>query len=166
MSLVHFLRGLRHLTLLGIINSCVGARSSPGDVVTASDSSAIARVKDLYVQAWLADDTAAVLALFAPDGLIVPPGKSALVGHDAIRDHWWPRDGSTTKLHAFRWTADQLLGADSLAVTRGESFVVWEYRNGNSVSIDSSRSADLTVLKKSADGRWYIVQQAWGPALK
>ena len=153
------------IAVLVCLAACSSGQPSTGGF-TAADSSAVAAVRERYVQAWLADDTAAVLALFAPDGLIVPSGQRAIAGHDAIRDHWWPRDGSTTKILAFRWMPQELRGADALAVMRGESMVSWEYAKGGVATRDSSVSANVTVLERGADGRWRIAWQLWGPGLK
>jgi uncharacterized protein (TIGR02246 family) len=147
------------------VAACSPARA-PSAGLTAADSSGVAAVRDRYVQAWLADDTAAVLALFEPGGMVLPPGQRAIVGHDAIRDYWWPRDGSTTKILAFRWTPLELRGEGSLAVVRGESIVSWEYAKGGTATRDSSVSVNVTVLERSPDAGWRIAWQMWGPALK
>ena len=151
--------------ILVAVAACSSGRAT-GNSFTPTDSAAVSAVRNQYVKAWMADDTSAVLALFEPGGKIIPSGKRAIVGHDRIRDHWWPQDGSTTKLLAFRWTPQELLGEGSLAVMRGESMVSWEYSKDAKVSRDSSVSVNVTVFRRGTDGRWRIASQMWGPGLK
>jgi ketosteroid isomerase-like protein len=88
-----------------------------------------------------------------------------VTGHAAIRSFWWPQDGSRTRITSFDWDIQELGGHQSLAFTRGISAVAWTYDRDTLHQISSSRSVNLSVLTRQADGRWLISHQMWGPPL-
>jgi ketosteroid isomerase-like protein len=134
--------------------------------LTTRDSSAIEAVRAAYVRAWLEDDTAAVLATLDSSAVLLPPGRLAVAGHDAIRAFWWPTDGSRTSITSFTWTVHELAGTPELAYIRGVSTVGWRYEKDTVRSEQSSRSVSLTILVPGADGQWRILRQMWGPPLR
>jgi uncharacterized protein (TIGR02246 family) len=133
--------------------------------LTARDSSAIDSVKAAYVSAWLADDTSGVLATLDPQAVLLPPGRLPVTGHQAIREFWWPADGSHTTITAFTWALDELDGTPDLAFTRGVSKVSWRYVKDTVRTEQTSRNTNLTILRRGPDGRWRIVRQMWGLSL-
>lgn len=133
--------------------------------LTAQDSSAIEAVRTAYVQAWLADDTAGVLATLDSNAVLLPPGRLPLEGEREIREFWWPTDGSRTTITAFDWTLEELAGTPELAFTRGISTIAWRYQKDTVRTEQTTRSANLTILTRGADGRWRILRQMWGPPL-
>jgi ketosteroid isomerase-like protein len=161
-------RGLRlsvFLLTVGLLFGC-GSRDERSLRLTAQDSSAIEAVRAAYVSAWLADDTAGVLATLDSAAVLLPPGRLPITGHSAIRTFWWPADGSHTTIVAFDWTLDELQGTRDLAFSRGISKVDWRYQKDTLRSEQSSRNANLTILARGSDGRWRIVRQMWGPPLQ
>jgi uncharacterized protein (TIGR02246 family) len=147
-----------------VFSACI-PRSDRSRSLTARDSSAIDSVKTAYVRAWLADDTSGVLATLDPQAVLLPPGRLPVTGHDAIRQFWWPPDGSHTTITSFTWTLDELEGTPEMAYTRGVSNLVWRYVKDTVRSEQTSRNISLTILRRDADGRWRIVRQMWGPSL-
>ena len=143
-----------------------GADRDPPRGLTARDSTAIEAVRAAYVQAWLEDDTVGVLATLDTGAVLLPPGQLPVTGHRAIRAFWWPTDGSRTTITAFEWSLDELEGTPELAYTRGISSVAWRYEKDTVRSEQSTRNISLTILAPGADGRWRIVRQMWGPALR
>jgi uncharacterized protein (TIGR02246 family) len=152
------------LLSLGLVLAC-GGRGNRGQGLTARDSSAIEAVRTAYVQAWLADDTAGVLATLDPNAVLLPPGRLPLKGEQEIRAFWWPTDGSRTTITAFDWTLDEMAGSGELAFTRGISTVAWRYVKDTVRAEQTTRSTNLTILVRGADGRWRILRQMWGPPL-
>lgn len=148
------------LVLLGC-----GASEVPYSL-TARDSAAIAGVQARYVQGWLADDTAGVLATLDSGAVLLPPGHDPVIGHSAIRAFWWPEDGSHTRITGFTWDVTEVLGSQALAVARGVSTVRWLYEKDTVLSQQTVRNISLSVLTKDATGEWRIARQIWGPALK
>jgi ketosteroid isomerase-like protein len=118
------------------------------------------------VHAWLADDTAGVLATLDTSAVLLPPGQLPVTGHRAIRAFWWPADGSRTTITAFEWSADEMGGTPELAYTRGVSSLAWRYEKDTVRSEQTTRNMSLTLFAPSADGRWRILRQMWGPALR
>lgn len=122
-------------------------------------------MRSAYVQAWLADDTAGVLATLDSNAVLLPPGHLPLEGEREIRAFWWPADGSRTTITAFDWTLEELAGTPDLAFTRGISTVAWRYEKDTLRAEQTTRSANLTILARGADRRWRILRQMWGPQL-
>jgi len=133
--------------------------------LTDQDSSAIEAVRAEYVRAWLADDTLGVLATLDSEAVLLPPGRLPVKGHGEIRAYWWPRDGSHTTITAFDWTVDEVTGTPELAFSRGISSVAWRYEKDTTRSEQTSRTTNLTILRRGPDGRWRILRQMWGPPL-
>jgi uncharacterized protein (TIGR02246 family) len=152
------------LLSLGLALAC-GKDTTPGRSLTARDSSDIETVRAAYVQAWLADDTSGVLATLDSDAVLLPPGRLPLKGEREIRAFWWPTDGSRTTITAFDWTLDEMVGTRELAFTRGISTVAWRYEKNTVRMEQTTRSTNLTILVRGADGRWRILRQMWGPPL-
>lgn len=149
---------------LGLVLAC-GDDTYSGQGLTARDSSAIEAVRTAYVQAWLADDTSGVLATLDTGAVLLPPGRLPLKGEREIRAFWWPTDGSRTTITAFDWTLDEMVGTRGLAFTRGISTVGWRHQKDTVRAEQTTRSTNLTILVRGADGRWRILRQMWGPPL-
>jgi ketosteroid isomerase-like protein len=144
----------------------LACQADPGPQrLTATDSSAIVQVQSSYVSAWLADDTAGVLATLDSGAVLIPPGRLPVTGHSAIRAFWWPDDGTHTTITDFAWTLDELRGRRDLAFTRGISRVGWNYEKDTVRSQQTVRSVNLTILTRSDDGKWRILRQMWGSPL-
>jgi uncharacterized protein (TIGR02246 family) len=151
------------ILIAGFLLGCSPSnRSRP---LTARDSSAIDSVRAAYVSAWLADDTSSVLATLDSQAVLLPPGRLPVTGRHAIREFWWPPDGSHTTITAFTWTLEELDGTRDLAFTRGISNVAWRYAKDTVRTEQTSRNINLTILQRGGDGRWRILRQMWGPSL-
>ena len=142
-----------------------GRDTHRGQGLTARDSADIEAVRAAYVKAWLADDTLGVLATLDTGAVLLPPGRLPLQGEREIRAFWWPDDGSRTAITAFDWTLDEMVGTGELAFTRGVSTVEWRYVKDTVRAEQTTRSTNLTILVRGADGRWRILRQMWGPPL-
>lgn len=76
-----------------------------------------------YRAGWLANDSAAVMAVLAPDAVLMPAGMEPLRGDSAIRDFWWPAGGSRTTITAYDIAVEEVAGSGSLAFFRGRRTV-------------------------------------------
>ncbi len=152
------------LLLLSLGLAC-GENAKPPQGLTARDSTDIEAVRAAYVKAWLAGDTSGVLATLDSGAVLLPPGRLPLKGEREIRAFWWPNDGSRTSIKAFDWTLDEMVGAGELAFTRGMSTLEWRYVKDTVRVEQTTRSTNLTILARGADGRWRILRQMWGPPL-
>ena len=141
------------------------AGCSSSAALSARDSTAIRAVQAAYVSAWLTDDTTGVLATLDSTAVLLPPTHAPLSGTKAIREYWWPSDGSRTKITSFDWTMDELAGTTQLAFTRGVSMLAWTYDKDTVHQVSKSRNTNLTILRRGADGRWRIARQMWSMSL-
>lgn len=152
------------LLSLGLLLGC-RQQTNRLEGLTARDSSAIEAVRSAYVRAWLADDTSGVLVTLDSNAVLLPPGRLPLKGEREIRAFWWPGDGSRTTITAFDWTVHELIGTPELAFTRGISTIAWSYEKDTVRAEQTTRSPNLTIYARGADGRWRILRQMWGPPL-
>ena len=141
----------------------VGGRSRTG-TLSDHDRAAIQALDTAFVQAWIRDDTAGVLALFHPDAVLLPPGGRPVEGVRAIRAYWWPDDGSHTRITAFRRNLSEVRGTPDLAWFRGDATLGWVYAKNGKEASQTSRSTDLVLLAPDSTGRWRIIRQMWSPA--
>ena len=131
--------------------------------LTATDSAALRALDQAYVEAWLADDTAAVLATLTPDAVLMPAGVRPLATSEAIREFWWPRDGSRTRVTQYTTTIDEIAGTPDLAYMRGTGRLSFVYNKDTLRLEQTNQNMTLTVLTRTADGRWRIHRRMWGP---
>jgi uncharacterized protein (TIGR02246 family) len=131
--------------------------------LTVTDSTALRALDQAYVEAWLADDTAAVLETLAPDAVLMPAGARPLATPEAIREFWWPRDGSRTRVTRYTTTVDEIAGAQDLAYIRGTGRLSFVYDKDTLHLERTSQTMTLTVLARAADGKWRIRRRMWGP---
>jgi ketosteroid isomerase-like protein len=142
----------------------VGAPSAPAaSALTERDRSTIRSLDSSFVRAWLQDDTSAVLALFASDAVLLPPGAAPVVGLPAIRTWWWPTDGSHTRIRSFDRTVVEIGGTRDLAFLRSTSGLRWDLTKDGKTDSQTSHSTDLVLVAPDANGRWHIVRQMWNP---
>jgi len=79
-------------------------------------------VIDMYVAAWRRGDADAVLALFAPDAVILPhDGVAPRVGRDALRAFWFPATRAPTGIDEFTFDIRDI-------AERGDTTVAWGAR--------------------------------------
>jgi uncharacterized protein (TIGR02246 family) len=146
------------LVLLLAMTAC----SAPA-ALTAEDRAAIRALDSAYVDAWLRDDTAAVMATLAPDAVLMPAGIRPLQGDSAIRAFWWPTDGSRTRVTQYATTVDEIGGSPPFAFVRGTGALSFIYEKDTTRLEQTSRNMTLTLVAKQADGDWRISRRMWGP---
>ena len=102
------------------------------------------RVLRDYEKAWMANDPAAVAALFAPDGYALPSGSPPARGADPIRATYARSIGSPLSLRAFAYAQSgelaYILGGFAFASTAG----------------NPDFGKFTLVLVRGGDGRWLI----------
>ncbi len=134
-----------------------------GEGLSDADRTAIRRLDSAYVDAWLRDDTAAVLGTLMPDAVLMPAGQRPLTDPGAIRGFWWPTDGSRTRVTSYTTTVDEIGGGPEAAFVRGTGLLSFTYEKDSVVSQVTSRSMTLTVVTRDSAGRWRIARRMWGP---
>jgi len=146
------------ITLMLAVIAC----NTPAGLSDA-DRVAIRQLDSDYVDAWLRDDTAAVLATLAPSAVLMPAGQRPLTDLNAIRGFWWPTDGSRTRITAYETTIDDIGGGPDWAYVRGTGQLAFTYEQDSVRSEVTSRNMTLTIVTRGADGRWRIAHRMWGP---
>ncbi len=130
--------------------------------LSAADEAKIRAVSEAYCAAWLANDEAAVLALFSRDAVLLPHhGLDPVVGEKAIRAFWFPKDGPPTTVTKLTQRIDEVGGTCDLAYMRGHSAVGWISGKGPDAKVSSNAGTFLNLLRKQADGAWLITHQMW-----
>jgi uncharacterized protein (TIGR02246 family) len=148
------------LLLLGVAG-CGTVGTAASRTLTDRDRAAIRALDTAFVQAWLRDDTAAVLRLFHSDAILLPPGAEAVQGLSAIRAYWWPTDGSHTRIQSFTREILEIEGTPELAYFRGTAALGWVYQKRGKQTTQSSRSSDLVLVTPDSSGHWRILRQMW-----
>jgi uncharacterized protein (TIGR02246 family) len=129
--------------------------------LSSNDVSKIRAVNETYVESWLKDDRQGVLNTFTPDAVIIPSGNAPKVGYEAMKQFWWPDDGSRTTIKTYTNTIDEISGAGDFAYVRGTSHLVFSYEKNGEKTEQESRGVFLMILRKQADGRWRITRRIW-----
>jgi ketosteroid isomerase-like protein len=152
-----------HTTIAGLALLVTAAACGGPAGLSARDREAIRALDSAYVTAWLRDDTAAVLATLAPEAILMPAGVRPLVGDSAIRNFWWPTDGSRTRIVHYESTIDEIDGQEPVAYARGAGTLRFTYEKDTVRVEQSSRTMTLTILVRQDDGEWRIHRRMWGP---
>jgi ketosteroid isomerase-like protein len=121
--------------------------SSPAPPGVASEPTielppALARVLTDYEAAWSRKDAAALAALFAEDGFVLPNGHPPVRGRSAI-EKYYAGSGGPLALRAFAFAAEGSVG-----------YVLGAF--GREKGAPDDGKFTLT-LRKDADGKWWIV---------
>lgn len=126
-----------------------------------ADEHAVRALEERYRTAWLANDSAAVMATLSSDAVLMPGGEEPVTGDAAIRAFWWPDDGSSTEITAYDITVHEVAGSGDLAYLRGEGALEFTYAPDGEASELTSRAAHLSVARRGDDGTWRIARRAW-----
>lgn len=116
---------------------------------TAEDEAAVRALEEAYRTAWLANDSAAVMATLARGAVMMPAGVQPLVGESAIRRYWWPSDGSETTIESYEIAVEEVDGIGDLAYLRGRGSLEFTYRDAaGEVSRLTSESVHLSIARR------------------
>lgn len=137
------------------------SKQNMSDGLTSTDRAEIRSLDAKFVKGWLDDDTTAVLSVFAPDAILLPPGSKPVTGIDAIRAYWFPIDGSHTRITSFDRKIDEIEGTRQLAFLRGTATLAWDYEKDGKKTSQTSRSIDLLLLRRDAARHWHVIRQMW-----
>ena len=125
--------------------------------VAAPDMKAIAVVNDVFSRAIAAKDWKAVSALYAADGVLYPPGESAVKGRAAIEACF----AAFPPVTAFSLRTTKIDGRDDLAYVQG-TFTMAPAAAGGSTPPQET-GYFLQVLRRQPDGTWRIAVQMFSP---
>jgi len=145
----HYLRAASLITLALLVAECQAAADAPAN---AEDVAAIKALFGKHIAALSAGDAAAVTAVFADNGVMVPPERGAMTGKEAIR-----------------WGLRQAFGLFTAKIT-GESLEVevagdWAFaRRTYTMTLTAKTGGEqmdvvanwLDILKRQPDGSWKV----------
>ncbi len=115
------------------------------------DRAAIGNLRESYRQATLAGDWAAVAALYAPDGVRMPPNQAIEEGRAAIQASLAAEGASVTD---WTITSVELDGRGGLAYDRGTYSITLRVEGMPEPIMDTGKY--LVTLVKHADGSWLL----------
>jgi uncharacterized protein (TIGR02246 family) len=121
-----------------------------------ADRTAIARASARLVEAVNGSDVAGVLAVWADDGVMMPPGKPAVRGRQAIEE-FFRRLFSYSRVH-YQFTASEIQVVGDIASER-ITFVA-EAWDGASQST-RSRGKGLHLFRRASGGAWTLAADLW-----
>jgi uncharacterized protein (TIGR02246 family) len=121
----------------------------------ASDSAAVAAVVDRYHRALATGDSAAALALLAPDAVVLESG--GVESRAEYRGHHLPADIAFARAVPSERGPVRVTVQGSVAWAASTSSTRGRFRNRDV----NSAGAELMVLSRSADGRWLIRAIHW-----
>jgi len=134
----------------------VAGRSQSGPASQDSER-LIALQRSKFVEAVQGKHLDDCVSLYSPEAALLEPRGSRIEGQQAIHDLFQLALATANITIQFNSAALQISG--DLAFDSG-SFTGRTVIHGGGASISISGSY-LTVYRRSADGRWLIVQQAW-----
>ena len=140
----------------------LAACAAPAAEFTADDEAAVRALEEDYRGAWLANDSAAVMAVLSRDAVLMPAGVRPLIGDSVIRAFWWPDDGSQTTITGYDSTVDEVEGSADLAYLRGRGAIAFTYRSPSGETSElTSEAVHLSVARRGDDGEWRIARRVW-----
>ena len=146
------------LTTLVALSACAPAPPA----FTPADEATVRALEEAYRTGWLSNDSTAVMATLAPDAVLMPAGVPPLAGDSAIRQYWWPGDGSITTIESYEIEVAEVEGSGDMAYLRGTGSLAFTYESADGeVSHLTSRAVHLSVAERSDDGTWRITRRSW-----
>lgn len=129
-----------------------------GDASTINDESAIRSVMALYSDALNGGSTAAVLPLYADDGIFMPPYSQSAVGKNAVRKAY-DSVFEELKFHVKFNIEELVVMAPTWAYVRTNSAGTTEHRSTGGTTAEANQ--ELFIFNKSDDGKWRIARYSF-----
>jgi len=113
-------------------------------------------------KAWLMNDPAPVLALFADDATVIQNGSGFLHGKVAIRAAWWPDNPPV--FTSYKGTVEKYVESGNVAYLAGHFDLAYTILQKGQKQAQSAAGNYLTIMQKGKSGRWLITTQMWAAA--
>jgi uncharacterized protein (TIGR02246 family) len=127
------------------------------DNVDDVDREAITRVTAELLAAVNASDVDRCLAVWADDGVLMPPHHPAVHGHQAIGDYF--RDLFGRSRFTFTFTSSEIQLAGDTAVER-VTYTVWVWSASDSSTVEDVGKG-VHVYTRQTNGAWKLSQDIW-----
>jgi uncharacterized protein (TIGR02246 family) len=137
---------------------CSGSGSGRADSLNAdADRAAIARVMAELLEAVNASDVARLIAVWAEDGVLMPPNQPSVQGRRALEEHF--RRVFSHSRFEFTFTSSDIELAGNAAFER-LTYTARAWPAGSRSPIED-RGKGLHVYRRQADGSWKLVRDIW-----
>lgn len=125
-----------------------------------AEQAAIRAAEAEWVKAVAAKDAGRVVAFYAEDGMLLPPGAPPVRSREALRAAWSQEFGDPN--YALTWQATKVEVARSgdLAYAFGSYAFT---SSGPKGEPQTERGKYVVVWRKQADGAWKAVADIWNP---
>jgi uncharacterized protein (TIGR02246 family) len=130
------------------------------NAATVGDEAAIRRVLGSYSDALNGGKTAAVLPLYADDGVFMPPYSQSAVGKEAVGKAYDAVFGEL-KFHVKFTIAELVVMAPTWAYVRTNSAGTTEHHSTGKTTAEANQ--ELFIFKKGEDDRWRIARYSFSP---
>lgn len=154
-------RFLMFIFIVSFATSCSILESPSNPSLSASDLEKIRANESQYVEAWLSNDADAVMATLTSNPVIIPSRNLPYEGVEAVRNFWFPEDGSIVTITSFTSTIDEVDGSGTTAYVIGRGELSFTYELNGEVSHISSSSVHMSIYEKQRDGSWKIAHRMW-----
>jgi len=122
-----------------------------------ADRTAIARASARLVEAVNGSDVAGVMAVWADDGVMMPPGRPSVHGRQAIEESF-RQLFSHSRFH-FQFTASEIQVVGDIA-SEHITYVAEAWLDGASQPT-RSRGKGLHLFRRVSAGAWVLVADLW-----
>jgi uncharacterized protein (TIGR02246 family) len=131
-------------------------QQQPGSDTRAADEAAIRAINPIWFKSYNAGDVNSIVALYAEDAVLNPPGAPAARGHAAIREF-------LTKDVAGSAAAGVALNGDPTTDAGVSGDLGWEWgtftvTNKSGATVDKGKYVSVYTKK---DGKWLIIRDIW-----
>ena len=130
------------------------------NAAAVGDEAAIRRVLASYSDALNGGKTAAVLPLYAEDGVFMPPYSQSAVGKEAVGKAYDAVFGEL-KFHVKFTIAELVMMGPSWAYVRTNSAGTTEHHSTGKTTAEANQ--ELFIFRKGEDGRWRIARYSFSP---
>jgi len=122
-----------------------------------ADRTAIARASAQLIEAVNGSDVAGVMAVWADDGVMMPPGQPSVHGRQAIEESF-RQLFSRSRFH-FQFTASEIQVVGDIA-SEHITYVAEAWLDGASQST-RSRGKGLHLFRRASGGAWTLAADIW-----
>ena len=129
--------------------------------LTNDDIEQIKKINSDYTNGWLENDAERVLGLYSDSATIIPSGLSPIQGKKAIKEFWFPNDGSTTVIHYYNLEILDISGSNDLAYTYENGNLSFTYEREDFRLDRKAESHAITIYKKNELGEWKVRKRIW-----
>lgn len=124
-----------------------------------SVESQLALARQAYLEAWMAGDAEAVMALNTEDVALLPhKGAEPVIGAEHAREFWFPADSPPWTVHLFGQEPLRVVHEGSIAYEYGRYVLEYSFEGRDRVTDEGNY---LAVWRRQSDGRWLRAAQIW-----